>query len=102
MPRSFLSYIAQRAVQCVLVILIGITITFFIPRLSPTDPVETAVNQAVMVGQFSHPDAVREMKEALIRLYGLDGTLLQQYVRFWKGLLAGDLGPSLSSFLNQL
>ena len=98
MPRSFLSYIAQRAVQCVLVILIGITITFFIPRLSPTDPVETAVNQAVMVGQFSHPDAVREMKEALIRLYGLDGTLLQQYVRFWKGLLAGDLGPSLSSF----
>lgn len=98
MSRSFLRYIAQRVVQCILVILIGITITFLIPRLSPTDPVETAVNKAVMVGQFSHPDAVRQMKEALVKLYGLDGTLLQQYLRFWKGLLSGDLGPSLSSF----
>ncbi|NMB47063.1 MAG: ABC transporter permease [Firmicutes bacterium] len=98
MSRSFLHYIAQRIVQCILVIFVGITITFVIPRLSPTDPVETAVNRAIMVGQFSHPEAVRQMKEALIKLYGLDGTLLQQYLRFWKGLFSGDLGPSLSSF----
>ncbi|NLY30737.1 MAG: ABC transporter permease [Firmicutes bacterium] len=98
MSSTFLRYIAQRVVQCILVIFIGITITFLVPRFSPTDPVEAAVNRAMMMGQYSHPDAVRMMKEALTKMYGLDGTLGQQYIRFWKGLLSGDLGPSLSSF----
>lgn len=36
----FLKYLMQRVGQCLLVIFIGITITFFIPRLAPTNPVE--------------------------------------------------------------
>ena len=98
MGKSFLTYVIQRIAQCLLVVIIGITITFLIPRFSPTDPVEAVVNRAMMMGQFSHPDAVEMMKDALTKLYGLDGTLGQQYVRFWRGLLSGDLGPSLSSF----
>ncbi len=98
MGRTFLNYIVQRVVQCLLVIFIGITLTFLIPRFSPIDPVEMVVNKAVMMGQYSNPEAVELMREALIKLYGLDGSIGEQYVRFWRGLLSGDLGPSLSSF----
>lgn len=98
MRNPFLKYILQRIAQCLLVIFVGITVTFVIPRLAPTDPVEIAMSRAAMVGQFTHPEAVDEMRKALKRLYGLEGSVFQQYVGFWRSLLAGDLGPSLSSF----
>jgi hypothetical protein len=38
------------------------------------------------------------MRKALRELYGLDGTMPQQYARFWTRLATGDFGPSLSAF----
>jgi peptide/nickel transport system permease protein len=50
--------------------------------------------------QFGHSDprAVEIMRKALRELYGLDGTMPQQYARFWTRLATGDFGPSLSAF----
>jgi len=38
------------------------------------------------------------LKSALEDLYGLKGTLFEQYIAYWRRLLQGDLGPSLGSF----
>ena len=38
------------------------------------------------------------MRESLRELYGLKGGPLEQYVSFWRRIVTGDFGPSLSSF----
>jgi peptide/nickel transport system permease protein len=93
-----LNYLIPRIGQYFLVIFLGVTLTFIIPRLSPSDPVERQVSQLMMSGSHVSPEAIIAMREALTEMYGLSGSLWEQYLAFWGRLLKGDLGPSLSSF----
>jgi peptide/nickel transport system permease protein len=96
--KSFGKYLLGRLGQTVMVIFIGITITFIIPRLAPTNPVEQKINQMMVSGANIHPEAIKQFREAMNDLYGLKGTLLEQYIAFWGRLAKGDLGPSIFSF----
>jgi peptide/nickel transport system permease protein len=98
MRKFFLSYLIPRIGQYIMVIFLGVTLTFLIPRLSPNDPVERQVGQIMMSGSQVSPEAVEHLREALTEMYGLEGNSWQQYIAFWGRLLRGDLGPSLSSF----
>ncbi len=93
----FKEYILPRLVQWVLVIFIGVSATFLIPRLSPVNPVEQAIGRLTTFQSLS-PEATVELRESLQDLYGLDGTMFDQYINFWTRVLRGDLGPSFSSF----
>ncbi len=93
----FREFILPRLVQWVFVIFIGVTITFLIPRLSPVNPVEQAVSRMTTF-QTMNPEAAQMMRQTFLDLYGLDGSILEQYLNFWRRLLAGDLGPSFTSF----
>ena len=44
------------------------------------------------------PEAIALMRQSLRELYGLEGGLLHQYLVFWKRMVQGDFGPSLSAF----
>ncbi len=90
-------FILPRMVQWVVVIVIGVTITFLIPRLSPVNPVEQALARMTTF-QTMNPEATKALRQTLLDLYGLEGSLLDQYFAFWKRLFAGDLGPSFTSF----
>jgi len=90
------SYALPRVIQWAVVILVGTTITFIIPRLLPTDPVEQTLRR-VSTSQID-PRAVETFRQTLTDLYGLQGTPVEQYVRFWTRLLRADLGPSLGAF----
>ncbi len=90
-------FILPRLVQWVVVIIIGVTITFLIPRLSPINPVDQAVGRMTAF-QTVNPEAVQAMRATLMDLYGLQGSVFEQYLGFWRRLFAGDLGPSFSSF----
>ena len=48
--------------------------------------------------QSLSPEATLELRESLEDLYGLDGSMLDQYINFWKRVILFDLGPSFSSF----
>ena len=98
MRKFFLSYLLPRIGQYIMVIFLGVTLTFLIPRLSPNDPVEQQVSRIMMSGSQVSPEAVVHLREALTEMYGLEGSSLQQYFAFWGRLLRGDLGPSLSTF----
>ncbi len=91
------SYIVPRFLQWLVVVFVGVTVTFIIPRLLPINPVEETL-QNVSATTFTDPRAVADFRKAIEELYGLQGTPLEQYVRFWERLLRGDLGPSLSRF----
>ncbi len=102
-PRDFCAvtllkeYFLPRILQWLLVIFIGVTITFLIPRLSPVNPVDQALGRMTTFQSLS-PEATLALRESLQDLYGLDGTIAEQYINFWKRVLTGDLGPSFTSF----
>lgn len=93
----FKEYILPRLVQWLLVIFIGVSVTFLIPRLSPVNPIEQAIGRLTTFQDLS-PEATLALRESLEDLYGLEGSMFDQYVNFWKRVLRGDLGPSFSSF----
>jgi peptide/nickel transport system permease protein len=91
------TYILPRVLQWLVVIVVGVTITFTIPRLLPGDPVEQTLRR-VSSNTAIDPRAVESFKNAIRDMYGLQGSSVEQYFRFWGRLLQGDLGPSLGSF----
>jgi len=93
----FKEYILPRLVQWALVIFFGVTITFLIPRLSPVNPVAQAMGRITAFQNVS-PEATIALRHSLEDLYGLNGTIFQQYINFWTRILHGDLGPSFTSF----
>lgn len=91
-------YLIPRLIQYLLVIFVGVTIVFFVPRLTPVDPVQQMINTITRMGTYLDPKAVEKMTETLKELYGLRGNLFEQYLAFWGRLLKGDFGPSLFRF----
>jgi peptide/nickel transport system permease protein len=95
--RTYALYIAKRLLQFALVVFIGISLTFFITHLTPIDPVEQMIASMTAFGDTS-PEAVLRMREALRALYGVEGSLIDQYFTYWGRILTLDFGPSLSAF----
>ncbi len=93
----FLKYAARRFAQFVFVIVTGITLAFIIAHLSPVDPVEQSLS--LMTGfSGSDPRAIEILRQSLSELYGVKGNVFDHYVIFWRRVLTGDFGPSLSAF----
>jgi peptide/nickel transport system permease protein len=90
-------YFIRRFGQFVFVVFVGINVVFFVTHATPIDPVEQAISSATQFGQ-TDPRAVEIMRKALRELYGLNGTIWEQYATFWRRLATGDFGPSLSAF----
>jgi peptide/nickel transport system permease protein len=90
-------FILPRVLQWAIVIFVGVTLTFLIPRLSPVNPVDQAVARLSSF-QMLDPESAVAMRQSLEDLYGLDGTVFQQYLNFWSRVLRGDLGPSFLAF----
>ncbi|MBA8833322.1 MULTISPECIES: ABC transporter permease [Rhizobium] len=94
---SYLLFVLKRFGQFLLVVFLGVTITFFVTHLTPIDPVEESIGAITQMGQ-SDPNAIELMRQSLRELYGMEGSIWQQYLHFWLRLATGDLGPSLSAF----
>lgn len=93
----FKSYVLPRILRWAIVIFIGVTVTFFIPRLSPVNPIDAVMSQLSSF-QYGNPEAVEELRRVLEDMMGLKENIFVQYLNFWKRLLRGDLGPSLTKF----
>lgn len=94
---AFLKYAARRFAQFVFVIFTGISLAFIIAHLSPVDPVEQSLS--LMTGfSGSDPRAIEILRQSLSELYGVKGSVLDHYLIFWRRVLTGDFGPSLSAF----
>jgi peptide/nickel transport system permease protein len=94
---SYGAYVGKRLAQFVLVIFIGINIAFFVTHLTPIDPIEESISVATSFGSTS-PEAIEMLRQSLRELYGLEGTLWEQYLSFWRRVVVANFGPSLSAF----
>jgi len=98
-------YLIPRLIQYVLVIWLGITVVFLIPRLTPNDPVMRMINEMRARGSTLEPGAMDGIIRDLTEMYGLQGSWLDQYGAFFERLVHGDFGVSFFQFptrVNQL
>jgi peptide/nickel transport system permease protein len=96
---AYLKYIGNRFIILILTVFISITVVFFVPRLVPGDPMGAIfVKLAAMGGSLGGTELVEEYR----RIFGLDQSLWEQYVRFLRELIQGNLGYSISSFPSQV
>jgi len=93
-------YVLQRFASYLAVLFIGLTITFFLPRLMPGDPINNYISQVqARAGQTLSPEATQQLRASLEELYGLKGSLFSQYFGFLNRVfLHFDFGPSFTSY----
>lgn len=92
------SYLIPRLIAYFLVIWLGITVVFFIPRLIPNDPVINMIDQMRARGSTLEPGSMDGIIEDLTKMYGLEGSWLDQYGDMWVRLAQGDFGVSFFQF----
>jgi peptide/nickel transport system permease protein len=72
----------RRLLQSALVLFIVITLNFFLPRLMPGDPAQRF---------YESPEISSEQKKAILKAYGLDRPLIEQYGLYLRELAHGNL-----------
>lgn len=89
------NYLLKRLVRAFFVIWLVTTITFFMVRLMPANPVDVYINQLISQYGMSRDEAYN-MAASLFSI-DFDQPLLGQYLNYMGNLLKGDLGTSLLS-----
>jgi peptide/nickel transport system permease protein len=82
---SLASYVAGRLVQSALLVLLVVTLGFFVMRLAPGDPV---------LYLYGAQNVSAETLDAIRRQWGLDRPVWEQYAAHVANLARGDLGYS--------
>ncbi|NOL39314.1 ABC transporter permease [Kribbella sandramycini] len=85
----------RRLAKAVLTVFLVSTLTFFLVRLLPGNPVDTYIQTQIAQTGISYDDAAAQAKN----LFSLDPDepLILQYVQYMANLLQGDFGTSLLS-----
>lgn len=97
---SIFQYFAKRIGLYLVVLFIGITITFFLPRLMPANPIDGYIGQIQSrAGQSLSAEATQQLRDSLEELYGLKGDIFSQYLGFLKRVIFSfDFGPSFTNY----
>ena len=85
MGRSF----GKKLMSYLLVLLVALSINFFLPRLAPGDPLQYVLGEDVV--RELTPEQRLKVEQEL----GLNGSLWQQYIGFITGVFRLDLGSSV-------
>ena len=84
-------YLARKSLIYLLTFFVAVTIDFAIPRLMPGNPIDG------LIARFqTNSNAAPELHGYFTESFGLNDPLWEQYLNFWRGLLQGDLGPSIT------
>jgi len=86
---SLLKYIIKRILISIPILIIALTITFFIGRALPGNPFLAVFSRGT--------DAEHEIYELLVENYGLNDPILVQYANFLINMLSGDWGTSMGT-----
>lgn len=93
------TYVLRRVGLYLLTLWGAITASFLFFRLIPGDPIGALVAQLAARGQYAQQEQSEELVDFYQRAFGLDGNLLEQYVRYMERVvLHFDFGPSLLSY----
>jgi peptide/nickel transport system permease protein len=92
-----LDYVIKRFFIFLLIFWAAATINFFLPRLSPTNPVrEKLLAQSVSGGYLQQ--GMQQMVEEFEKKFGLDRPLWEQYVTYFSDVIHLDFNYSISNY----
>jgi len=83
--RNALQLLLTRLLYTLPVLWLVVSVVFLLIHLVPGDPILQMLGEGAPAADIA----------AIRHTYGLDVPLWQQYLHYWKGVLHGDLGPSL-------
>lgn len=93
-----LSYIIKRVLLFFLVVWVGITVTFFLPRLAPNrDPIGERMGMLAATGGVNI-EAIEGMIKAYRAKFGLEQPLWKQYLNYLSDISRLDFGYSLAMY----
>lgn len=97
---ALLKYMGARIGMYFVILFIGLTIIFILPRLLPSDPIEGYLVRVQMSTNITlSPEEVAYIRSSLEDLYGIGGSLPSQYLGFLKRvILTQDFGPSMNAY----
>lgn len=92
---AYSRYVGKRFLLLLATVFLSMTVVFFVPRMVPGEPM-TAIfaNMASVGGSVNAQEMIAEYRAR----FGLDDPLWKQYISFWRELLRGNLGISISNF----
>lgn len=91
------SFVFKRFGLLLLIIWTAATLNFFIPKLTPRNPLrEKLLAEAARSGYI--PPGFEEMVQAYEEKFGLNEPLWRQYINYMNDLLHGDLGFSIANY----
>jgi peptide/nickel transport system permease protein len=89
--------IAKRLLFLLLVVWSAATIVFFVPRISPTNPIRERFAELARTGGFSPAD-LEKIIESYSKQFGLDKPLTEQYWDYMGQVVRFDFGVSLNRY----
>jgi len=98
--KRMVSYILMRVAIMLITIFTAYSLTFLLLKLMPLDAVDFIISQFITspAAVYQDPIVINTLKESLYDLFGLKGTLLEQYIAFLRRVFTFDFGPSIISF----
>ena len=94
--RGYVRYVAKKTLWYILTFFVAITLIFIMPRLIPGNPISAIIAQ--MMGDGAQSESLERVYRSFMDQYGLDRSLIYQYVEYLKNLFSGSLGVSFSLF----
>ncbi len=90
--RKFVRYVIWRLVTAVLILFLVLTVVFIAVEVLPGDPTRVLLPR----GGCASPSTECDLRDQLIRQWGLDQPLFDRFVLFLSNVLTGNLGPSMT------
>ncbi|MGH2533028.1 MAG: ABC transporter permease [Thermomicrobiales bacterium] len=93
------AYVARRFGLYLITLWGAFTASFIFFRLLPGDPITAMVSELARQGEYSSQSGSEEVVEHYQEVFGLNGSLLEQYLRYMERLIIHqDFGPSIMSY----
>ncbi|KZM49777.1 ABC transporter permease [Labrenzia sp. OB1] len=94
------TFIAKRIALYFAVLFIGLSITFALPRFMPVNPIDGYIGELQSRASATiAPEGLAELRKSLEELYGLQGSVFEQYLAYMKRVVIDfDFGPSYTYF----
>lgn len=93
----YVRYILERLGITLVIVFLAVSINFIVPRLMPGDPIEAQLNHIMSSGGGATGD-ITGIVQAYRERFGLDRSMFEQYIAYWRSLAQLDLGTSISHY----
>lgn len=93
--KAWRSYVLRRIVKSIITVYLVISVSFFLVRYMPGNPIQAYIQQLMAEQGLSYRDALNQATSLLS--FDPNAPIYHQYVQYIGGLLHGDMGMSLTS-----